>query len=414
MKTSEQHGHYRAKTLAAAAGISTNLLRAWERRYELFEPDRRASGHRLYTEDDLCVIRRVRELVDSGLSIGEVAALGRRALLEQGGPLLEASPRCFEPVPLDQERRALIAELAPRDLISRRSTRYAGEDLGVSLGVLHAADLALIYRLYRTLKGLYEIWIYMEQRLVRQIFLGRLSALLAHGFPAELQTLGAASGGSDVRLRNALQDARAGALAVLLDYCRGRDPEKMSSTDLHVVLTLARDHAKMMRNAFYDLDESVREADESLKAHSLGPVIQKLQAFHAGRVDFRAGTDYQGPISSRCLETSALDRITYYFLSRSVDPAAQGAGLWISQVNPQLCRWAFECSVERFRMPEVDELPVQAVSLAMGVTPAEALSYAYLGSARRAGRLWAWFHWPIYHPPKEVPHCQCEPLTARD
>ncbi|MBS2034592.1 MerR family transcriptional regulator [bacterium] len=410
MSTSLKNGHYRAKTLAAAAGISTNLLRAWERRYDLFEPERRASGHRLYTEKDLQVIRRIRELVDSGLSIGEVAALGRTALLEQPQPVFAPGPGVLELATLDEQRQQSIAELAPRDLLPQRATRYAGENLGVSLRLLHSSDLALVYRLYRTLKGLYEIWIYMEQRLARPILLGRLGVLFEKGFEAELKLLGAATGPQEPGLRNALEDTRGGALSVILDYCRGRELEQLNSTDLNVLLTLARDHAKMMRNAFYDLDDPLREADETLKAHSLRPVLQKLQAFYAGRAEFRAGSNYQGPISSRCLETSALDRITYGFLARAIGSAGCSAGLWVVQINEHLCRWAFECSVDRFSPFEPHELPVLAVAQAMGVSPEEAISYAYLGSARRAGRLWAWFHWPVYHPPKDVPHCLCEPL----
>lgn len=413
MTSQSKQGQYRAKTLAAAAGISANLLRAWERRYPLFEPERRPGGQRLYTEKDLRVLRRIRELLDSGLSIGEAAALGREGLLGEGPPQnVVLAPVARQLSPLDPAREKLIFELAPPDLRPRRSTRYAGEELGVSLRSLHPGDLATLYRLYRTLKSLYEVWLYMEQQLVRQVLLGRLGGLFEASFVAELHSLGAATPNPDVRLRNALEDSRRGALSVLMDYCRERDLNELSLHDLRVLLTLARDHAKMMRNAFVDLDEVVREADETPKAHSLQPVLLKWLAFQAHRGEFKAGTTYQGPISSRCLETSALDRILYHFFERTLGPAGTGAGLWVTQVNDLLCRWAVECSVERFAPFEVEELPVQAMALAMGVTPDEVLSYAYLGSGRRAGRLWAWFHWPVFRPTPEVPHCHCEPLAA--
>lgn len=77
-------------TLAELTGLSPILLRAWERRHDLLQPERTSGGHRLYTEDDLRVLRRVQELIAQGRSIGEVAALGRAALIAAGGPV---SPR---------------------------------------------------------------------------------------------------------------------------------------------------------------------------------------------------------------------------------------------------------------------------------------------------------------------------------
>lgn len=62
-------------------GLSPALLRAWERRHGLLEPQRTEGGHRLYTSDDLHVLHRVKELLAQGRSIGEVAAMGRKTLL---------------------------------------------------------------------------------------------------------------------------------------------------------------------------------------------------------------------------------------------------------------------------------------------------------------------------------------------
>lgn len=82
---------YKMGTLARLTGLSPILLRAWERRHDLLAPERTAGGHRLYTEDDLRVLRRVQELLEQGRSIGEVAALGRATLL--GAPAAPARTR---------------------------------------------------------------------------------------------------------------------------------------------------------------------------------------------------------------------------------------------------------------------------------------------------------------------------------
>ncbi len=76
---------YKMGTIAQLTGFSPAVLRAWERRHGLLVPERTAGGHRLYTQDDLKVLRRVRLLLDRGRSIGEIAALGRPALLEGPG-----------------------------------------------------------------------------------------------------------------------------------------------------------------------------------------------------------------------------------------------------------------------------------------------------------------------------------------
>jgi DNA-binding transcriptional MerR regulator/methylmalonyl-CoA mutase cobalamin-binding subunit len=74
-------GRYKMGTFSRLTGFSAAVLRAWERRYGLLQPQRLPGGHRLYTDDDLQVIRRVGELLRSGCSIGEVALRGRDAML---------------------------------------------------------------------------------------------------------------------------------------------------------------------------------------------------------------------------------------------------------------------------------------------------------------------------------------------
>ncbi len=76
-----EQGPYKMRTIARLTDFSPAVLRAWERRHNLLEPLRGPGGHRLYTEDDLKVLRRVRELIQQGRSIGEIAGFGRQALL---------------------------------------------------------------------------------------------------------------------------------------------------------------------------------------------------------------------------------------------------------------------------------------------------------------------------------------------
>jgi len=71
---------YRIHVAAKNAGVSTQLLRAWERRYGLVHPQRSTSGYRVYTEGDVVLLRGAKVLVDQGRSISEVARLPRKEL----------------------------------------------------------------------------------------------------------------------------------------------------------------------------------------------------------------------------------------------------------------------------------------------------------------------------------------------
>ncbi len=75
---------YRINVAARSAGVSTQLLRAWERRYGLTAPARTATGYRLYSEDDVAVLRGAKALVDSGQSISDVARRPREELRRAG------------------------------------------------------------------------------------------------------------------------------------------------------------------------------------------------------------------------------------------------------------------------------------------------------------------------------------------
>ena len=79
---------YKMRTVCELTGLSPALLRAWERRHGLLQPERTAGGHRLYTDDDLKVLRSVQEHMERGLSIGEIAVMGRRSLLAAAKPSL--------------------------------------------------------------------------------------------------------------------------------------------------------------------------------------------------------------------------------------------------------------------------------------------------------------------------------------
>ena len=74
-----QLGLLRIGELSRRAGVSPELLRAWERRYGLLRPTRSQGGLRLYSADDLERVRAMRAHLAEGLSAAEAAALAARS-----------------------------------------------------------------------------------------------------------------------------------------------------------------------------------------------------------------------------------------------------------------------------------------------------------------------------------------------
>lgn len=75
------------RTVADLTGINPVTLRAWERRYNLITPQRTPKGHRLYTENDVELIKQVLDFLDQGISISQV-----KPLLEQAPSQQQAEP----------------------------------------------------------------------------------------------------------------------------------------------------------------------------------------------------------------------------------------------------------------------------------------------------------------------------------
>ncbi|MAS25767.1 MAG: hypothetical protein CMI03_16350 [Oceanospirillaceae bacterium] len=75
--TSADHNlaYYPIRIVSSETGVNAITLRAWERRYGLLTPKRTAKGHRLYTEDDIQLIRKVVTLLNRGIPISQAQAM---------------------------------------------------------------------------------------------------------------------------------------------------------------------------------------------------------------------------------------------------------------------------------------------------------------------------------------------------
>lgn len=68
------------RVVTRRTGLSADLLRAWERRYEVVKPSRSESGRRLYSDADIERLRVLYRATLAGRSIGQVAELSSEAL----------------------------------------------------------------------------------------------------------------------------------------------------------------------------------------------------------------------------------------------------------------------------------------------------------------------------------------------
>jgi methylmalonyl-CoA mutase cobalamin-binding domain/chain len=63
------------KLAARKSGLSTHLIRMWQKRYDAVSPQRTDSNRRLYSEREIERLKLLRAVVDSGHRIGDVARL---------------------------------------------------------------------------------------------------------------------------------------------------------------------------------------------------------------------------------------------------------------------------------------------------------------------------------------------------
>jgi DNA-binding transcriptional MerR regulator len=64
---------YSIKQASIRSGVSVPLIRAWERRYGVLRPQRTASGYRLYDDQAIATLVRVRELTETGWTASEAS-----------------------------------------------------------------------------------------------------------------------------------------------------------------------------------------------------------------------------------------------------------------------------------------------------------------------------------------------------
>ena len=84
---------YNLKVVIQETGLTPATLRAWERRYHLFKPLRSPGGHRLFSEDEISLIKWLVARQKEGLSISRAVDLWR-SQASQSPAQIQIPPAC--------------------------------------------------------------------------------------------------------------------------------------------------------------------------------------------------------------------------------------------------------------------------------------------------------------------------------
>lgn len=142
----EQHDRYPLATVARLTGLSPDVIRAWERRYQAVRPERGPRGARIYRTTDIDRLRLLGAVVRSGRSIGDVAQLGEQELRSLLSAVVSADevPTGKVSVVPDPLRNAVIRDVidAAREYDQVRVRARLGEAL-LALGGVEFAKRVL-------------------------------------------------------------------------------------------------------------------------------------------------------------------------------------------------------------------------------------------------------------------------------
>lgn len=124
METHEDE-FFEISAVARLTGISSHVLRVWERRYGVVEPRRSDSKRRRYHREDIQRLSLLKTLVDNGHAIGTIARLSTAQLEERLSNALEA--RVSEEA-LEAEAPVGVCRLALIGTKIRQAVRNASDN----------------------------------------------------------------------------------------------------------------------------------------------------------------------------------------------------------------------------------------------------------------------------------------------
>lgn len=119
---------YEIHEVAELTGLAPARLRAWERRYEVVRPRRLANGYRVYTAEQVALLRTFARLVETGQRIGDLAVRPAEDLLlrAESSPT-EGAPHAALLASIRELNREQLEGLVAQQLALRGLRAFASE-----------------------------------------------------------------------------------------------------------------------------------------------------------------------------------------------------------------------------------------------------------------------------------------------
>ncbi|HEU4327014.1 MAG TPA: ATP-binding protein [Roseiflexaceae bacterium] len=325
----------------------------------------------------------------------------------------------------------LLTGLAPQGLPTYRTGRYGGEGISVLLADFAHADRSALQKVYVVLLALRDL---LDPRGGGGTLQAARALLQEHGWGVileEMRQLGSSEGEDGERpqyMRAVLHDLRGGAFQALAIHLQLLDLGLAQEEDLTRVFLLTRDHLKIMRNCIPDLDAQRYDQDRRDRAHSVRLLIEKWDQniYQVPGVSASVVMDcrFEGSVSERCIEFSALDRVIYNLMNNAVrntaDEVVYLVLLPLPAETPKDLRFVVynrvtseqRTTLEKRYGDRLSELfrggfttggsgqgmniCANFVMNAYGLqTIDQALDGGYIGAAYQEGYFVNWVHWPV-------------------
>jgi signal transduction histidine kinase len=125
-----------------------------------------------------------------------------------------------------------------------------------------------------------------------------------------------------------VHDIKGGGFMALSLYLQMLDMGLEKPDDVPRMFFLTRDHLKIMRNAVQGIDPEAQSRDATAIDHGVDLLVEKWDhALHRVRdttAEVVLTNAFDGTISERCLEFSALDRVIYNLINNATHHTANG------------------------------------------------------------------------------------------
>lgn len=314
-------------------------------------------------------------------------------------------------------------DLAPLNLRNKSIARYDGTGFSATLSDFSQKDAYILKTIYENIKAVYDLWLYMKDAPQYSLLKPNVERFTSPEIVLMGKQLGESIPSASEQLHKVIHDIRGGAFMTMISSAT-----RIATFDLYQKIEamrsfvfLARDQAKMMRNAIEDIDPITRAADERFRVHSVYDYVKKWNDFeyHLPErvITVKVKCFFEGNVTTCCLEASALDRVVYNFINNALRfSAGDVITLTIFPIG-NILRWVLENEIS----PEHalwlqnnvgDNLQslykggitqggngiglsncADLVAASFGITSSEAIEQGYVSSKVIDSTYYACFHW---------------------